>query len=362
LNAQNFFGRTFLHDLTLFECDKEIIELFVRYGARGDIKDKQGLTAVETYASYSDDYQKVFGYSDYVESVLSIKTAAHALELGGKVPLEGAYTALEGGNSNYFARVFQEYIPMFANEFSGISESEVSFLSDSLMSAKNDDVQSLHREFLQGKPVLIHSGFTGHAISFFLYKDHLIIGNKGSLSNRPLEIYKIDKNKITPAFIKGIREMGNDSWIVFSHWLTNLPSTTGAVSTSLTSAIEQGYPLEKRQTVGNCAWESLETSLFGILAVIRQEADESAPNILSKTQKDFVQMTQFFQLQSFENYLKTYLCEYHQLTPKLVGDREFYMRMKQGIYNEISLLPKIFSKKIEEIESLLKLVDVKFAH
>ncbi|MCP6756309.1 hypothetical protein NL533_32280, partial [Klebsiella pneumoniae] len=87
--------------------------------------------------------------------------------------------------------------------------------------------------------------------------------------------------------------------------------TIDATSDTLLNLIENGYPSHPQQIVGNCAWESTETTLYGILALKRLTKEASSPLSFSKenlktVQESFQHWLQFVQLEVLENYLKNY--------------------------------------------------------
>jgi ankyrin repeat protein len=361
-------GATLLH-FAVKEGNDEILKILLSHGAKPDIPFK-GITPALAYAIQfpHKNYQNVFEPEDFTEVFLSIKTASHAFELDGQLPLNNQLISLEGLSAQLFAKVMSDYISLFEKQFSGLNEKESARLQDILdqSRSRNRDPKIMFDEYQQGKGILIHTGFfedgEGHAVSCYIFDEYIIVGNKGLLSKRPLEIYKINKEKVCEEFFMFTEQLAQAPKRFYKHWIDHLAKELDGVSSPLTTAIEKAYPMNPNQLVGNCAWESTEATLFGIIALHRAlEAGilDTQAQVLRDTQKTYVEMTQFFQLESFENYLKKYLCEYHQF-PKILGDRDHYLSMKHSILQEISHLPKIFSQKIKAIKALLVQVDQRF--
>jgi hypothetical protein len=190
-----------------------------------------------------------------------------------------------------------------------------------------------------------------------LHGEYLVIGNKGALSRKPVEIFKLDKKIITVEFIKNMCSFAtyND----YKRWLAELDSNSKR--DPWMDFVEAQYPASLRQVVGNCASESTRAALYGILALKRLQNEESTqPHKLKELQRIYLKMLQFFKIRAFEDFLKVYLCEYHQLSPHKIGERQKYIEFIQRAIGEISQFPPdVFSENLRSINTLLSSINLK---
>lgn len=133
------------------------------------------------------------------------------------------------------------------------------------------DAEAVLEDWKAGKPVVIPSGWTRHAVSLVIYKDYLIYSNRGQSSDdMPLsgiKIYKITKpENLTKKFIERIAlSSGN-----VEKDMQFLESPQGGMQKDLGLKL-QGFIQKRGQKVGNCSWASTKCALQGLLTVLLHE-------------------------------------------------------------------------------------------
>ena len=164
---------------------------------------KAYLLSQEMLSPAKECFQTIFSVKHSAATLLS-----HTWEIAGENRIEGRDVSLEG--SPYFSfdeevrgavQAFTKTYPYF------ISEVEARTLVSSL-SRKLEDAEQLFTSFKEGEPVLISTGYWNkyktigkrvgqHAIEVSLHNDYLTVANKGASTRKPIEVFKINKNKIT---------------------------------------------------------------------------------------------------------------------------------------------------------------------
>lgn len=144
-------------------------------------------------------------------------------------------------------------------------------------------------DYQQGKPLIIQTGFSGHAICVILWNSFFAIANKGKLSLKPVESYTIDPNKVsleTPKQLKTLFYKASDDWekafgktnredllgktleesIGLAHReLGPFLLSLGAQQAPENSIFDRLFVDSGWQTVDNCAWESYETAVHALV-------------------------------------------------------------------------------------------------
>lgn len=253
---------------------------------------------------------------DFIEKFSSIKQVAHAWKIGGVSYVDNQRIDLEGARFVDFRKTFQKSLQDFYATNKGmISPKEMELLSSLLEEREvelfKQDASVLFEDFQKGKSVSISSGFIGHRVIIAFDKDYLLIANKGMATRRPIEIYKINPEKITKNSFQEIVNLSDGSELEYNKWLGNISSNFNATKDPLSLYIEQAYPLSSYQEVGNCVWESLQTCVYGILMLNRLrvgfDSSSSKTKILINTSnKVFLTWQEFLKIQSLERFFRAH--------------------------------------------------------
>ena len=108
------------------------------------------------------------------------------------------------------------------------------------------------------------TGWSGHAIDVLFHNGYLMICNRGDASTKPIEAYRIDVSLLTTSILREF------SWDDVSDYLVKLPQTLTklkATKDATCEALEALNPMRENQIAGNCGFESIETALYGLLAI-----------------------------------------------------------------------------------------------
>ncbi|MDP1608894.1 MAG: hypothetical protein Q8L98_06235 [Chlamydiales bacterium] len=265
-------------------------------------------------------YDQFGGVKVFIEKSSAIKQLAHAWQLAGVAYINTHPIKLEGTRFVDFRKHFKKSLQDFlTTNHAIISLKETEFLS-SLLNERDSklegeiffkqDASLLFDDFQKEEPVSISSGFQGHRVIVAFDKDYLLIANKGAATRRPIEVYKINPEKITKAAFEEIINLADQSEETYDKWLSNISHNFDATKDSLSLCIEQAYPLSSYQEVGNCVWESLQTCVYGMLLLnrLRENFDELASSktiaLVDTSNKVFLQWREFLQIQSLERFFR----------------------------------------------------------
>lgn len=254
------------------------------------------------------------GQNPISRELLAARVMAQSLEFKGKVSFLGGVLELEKGGGSYYSGVMLDSLRAFVREYPGqINSNEISELVSFLLSGYTSpggtrDPEVIFEEIRHHAVVQLPTGFSEHAVISVIVDDYFIINNKGALSNRPGEIYKIDKTKLT---VDDVRQMISDgrSPSEYFAWRISLPKVLGAAPDEFSQFIEGLYPLHPRQLLNNCSWASVEIGVFFILAVKRFLPKFKASKVLPSAaeihqlQNTFIHWVRFTQLGAIEAYL-----------------------------------------------------------
>lgn len=252
------------------------------------------------------------GRNPISREIFAALVMAQSLEFDGTIHFQGGQLTLHTGAMPYFCGVMLKSIQAFVKAFPDrLNAQELAALRSYLSfytQVPNPGPEALLQKIQQGTVAYLPTGFSGHAVVSTIIDDYLIINNKGQHSNRPGEIYKINKSKIT---VDKIRDMmnGSRSDLDYLKWLGALPTTFGARSDEFSRLIEGLYPLHPHQTMGNCSWESTETGVFFTLAVQRflkpfKSGQYPTQSEIQRLQDTFIHWVRFTQLGAVEDYFQ----------------------------------------------------------
>lgn len=253
------------------------------------------------------------GKNPISREVFAALVMAQSMKFSGNLHFQGGILDLGKGCRHYFCgsmlESFQAFVKanprrLHAGEISSVE----SILESGHADANPDpDLSQLLEEIRKpGTTIQLHIGFVNHAVEIVFADNYLIISDKGGASTRAGTVYNINKNKLT---VQMIIEMLNKNQTIemYKHWLHNLPTTLDAVSDDFSQFIERLYPLNHRQTIDNCSWECIETSVFFTLAVRRflgnfDPVKPPSRTALKQVQDSFVHWLRFTQLYWIEKY------------------------------------------------------------
>lgn len=267
-----------------------------------------------------------------IEKVNALKQVAHAWEIGGIGYVDNSRIQLNGSIFN-FRKIFQQNLQKFSTENDGIiSLRETEFLHSLLNEREGNfltkqDASLLFDDFSKGDPVSVTSGFVGHRVIVAFDKDYLLIANKGMATRKPIEVYKINPEKITAAVFQEIINLIGEPQAIYEKWLSNISCHFDATKDALSLSIEQGYPLSSYQLVGNCPWESLLTCIYGMLTLnrLRDHFERLVPSerttLINTSAKVFWQWQEFLKIQSLERFFRAHSTSSNPL-PYLIANPE----------------------------------------
>ncbi len=165
-----------------------------------------------------------------------------------------------------------------------------------------DDKQApsaMLKRYQQDLPVLIATGYVNHAVCAILYKDYLIIGNRGENNDGiyPTVIYTINSKKVNADTFDTIQKLREKSAKSYVSYIKTLSHTLDAVRILMSDTVREIYKGDVWQKVGNCSWSSLEAGLIGLWTVISWEQ--------SKNPKDIVEHLRYGENSLNSTYLMT---------------------------------------------------------
>lgn len=119
-----------------------------------------------------------------------------------------------------------------------------------------------------GLPTFVSTGYKNHEVTLLIWKDQLVICNRGGASRHPLEIFHIDPKSLNLELIKTIGEESKkfDSEAYKKLFFEELPVQLSFSQTPLDSRL-QNATLLSEQEVGNCTWLSPMTAIYAMLLI-----------------------------------------------------------------------------------------------
>ncbi len=170
------------------------------------------------------------------------------------------------------------------------------------------DPSSLLARYQSGQPIIFKSGYddgyVGHSIAFILYKDYLIIGNRGAdhHPDYPSVIYIINSDKVDEIIIETIQGLSWKSSHNFVSFQNALPRILGAKVSTMSDSVREIYRGNQWQKLENCTWSSLEAATIGLWTVFDWEQSKDLSNTI-----DTLRMwREFTKLQLLKDYIDSY--------------------------------------------------------
>lgn len=303
--------------------DPEMIKTLIKGGANIHVNDSLGRSALFLCKLWNPqkDCTHYFGQDNSIEDLFTLKLLSHSWSVKGYSTIGGKQKDLEGvegGFSNYFANKMKTSLNLFANRFpTALTVDELNAVVDPLNKiidegsymdrSRFQNPARMIEDIRQGKFVFIPTGYKGHSIIVIIHDGYLVIANKGGASRKPIEAYKVDTSTLTESVIQEIIDLHNYSEENYAKWLDSIPTTFNSTQNNFTNLLEESYPLEPTQRVGNCAWESLETAVFAAWLMRRltkeKNLDSSTP-IVENVKQSFSHWVESTKLYALEKYLK----------------------------------------------------------
>lgn len=316
--------------LAVYFDELEIVKFLKASGANLEIMTDLGLTPTLRCMTkkYYQECPGLFGEDSFSNQIHAAKELIHVFELETDIIVKGKALPPTGWFPDLFVDSFRDYIKNFVIQNPGVIVSNevdalIALLDQSIYrigtaiihnpSILSEHLEAIVKDIKEGKPVLIPSGERGHSVSVLFHGEHLVISNKGGYTRKPIELFKIDKEKVTQKTIQEIVLMGSRSIDDYKKWLIDVKSTFGADPDGLFEELaEAAYPFAPVHIGQHCAWESLETNLYAMLLLERMKPtcyggdQEICKQVISKTNDDFARLMRFIQVGALEKYLKVF--------------------------------------------------------
>lgn len=168
------------------------------------------------------------------------------------------------------------------------------------------------------KPILIDGGFKKHYIGFVIWKDKLMICNRGpgrrqeDESKSPaIAAYTFDKDKLDVELLSKIRSTASHGdQRTYEHFLSHdLHPQLNCKKTALDRMIESwSFP---EQIIGNCGWANAIESIYVLLILhklkeldltIERNGEDEVETIVSMEHQTMVNLELFMLLESLKKY------------------------------------------------------------
>ena len=287
------------------------------------------------------------------EEVLQQKILSHVWSVNSKIYRDGNYGApLTGFYSRVIMPEFVDALVAFrkANPVVGIDSKHVEFLVAEAVGGQSS--AELMQRYRERQAVLIGSGYDRHAASVLLLGDRIFVCNRGGLSRRPIEAYRIDPNKVTTAVIDAILEADRSSAYFYLKLTDELPgqlSPLGDGSALQDARSEQMEALGARlghQTIGNCTWAHLEAVLLAYLGTRLDDPD--------RAWAVFEQWLDFTRGQRLSRYVESHLDGSRCLDPH--PNVPLLEKILQQSASSISNMTVAFSHSLDLIQSRIRVL------
>lgn len=218
--------------------------------------------------------------------------------------------------------------------------------------------EALLEDYHQGKPVVIQTGFKGHAIVIVLYKGYIAINNRGAggFGEPSTSVFKVDSSRLFPETL--------DNWIetlpivggklaapcFYQTVPAEVSATRKAEKDALCELLEEALGLP-RQISSNCSLASNEAALLSTLALVRyvDAASPPKPEEIEELKKAVAEVTLHMQFAELEIYLNATQKVEPSKEEKKYVDRALY-KMSRSLKKESIDLKEfpLSRKKLEQ--------------
>jgi hypothetical protein len=275
INLQNASGNSALMNAVL-NRNEEAVKLLIEKNANLNLQNNKGETAYIIACKMNEtNIQKSLSHKlkssnehdnlNEQRVLLKLKLLAHAIDQSGKVKIgEMADFDLEGGESEYWLKKWAKSTAQLPS--SALPSDLQLQLQELLDSHKNSTPAELLLAIKADRPRIIHSGFKEHAVAVLIWKDRLIICNRGAVNTgSPIKAYKFNPQKLTAEVIETLQQCANQSGEEYLNlFFRELPNTLELRADSETALLQKECKLPM-QTVGNCSWTNPEAAVWALI-------------------------------------------------------------------------------------------------
>lgn len=238
------------------------------------IKDKRILKLLLDYGADPTCFQ--ISHKKSLAQIWGIKGESVWIDKNGK----STSFQLEGYSKEFGSRLFEKYLPVF---FKGLSDVRIDIIIEAF---KQKAPAELSEKIKNGEPVVLDGGTFDHTVAFVIYKNILVICNRGLRSKGESGAY----------FYRFNREMTHED-------IENLTKVQKNIQEFDQMLIDLDLDLDfykhvgyKEQKVGNCTWASWKVA-FGVLCHLLN---------MSENKQLYKHFTAFARELSLQKYLKRY--------------------------------------------------------
>lgn len=272
INLQDYSGRTVLVIMTLFkhiESKKSIIKMLV------EKLDAKSLL-------FHKEILRLIAVAHSTNGVGLSQIKSNGREYGS--------LALEGGTTQYWMRKMSKATNEFSKLYPEIFEENLSKqLTQMLDSGVFDSNEELLKRHGEGLPIILNTGFLGHAVSVLIWGDRFILCNRGEGSRKATEAFQFDMEALTIDILNRIKDVVDLKEEAYSNLffkdllhLLNLRPMEGGFEEKCI------LPL---QIANNCTWASPELAVLAFLL------------LSDKNKLQFSEWAGFNQMYHLERYL-----------------------------------------------------------
>lgn len=292
------------------ENNHEMVKLLLKAQANPNKRNIEGDSPI-SLASKAGNDQLVSMLTRLIPEVDMIKLLSHSWEVAGRTKLKGKTIELEGSFPQILSPYMMQSINSFAAFHTNIMSQEqrklietaifpVDQWSDAESSSYNPS--KVLEAIRANQPIFIPTGWPGHSIEIVVMGSYLMVCNRGEGAKKPIEIFKMDPNSIDEKFLRKL------SWKTDKEFNSSFPSMLSQIDAqkdTISLTLENLNPLRPEQIVGNCAWESLETAIFGLLTLkeLLEHPEINPETTMKNTHHLLEAWLQFTKLDYLERYL-----------------------------------------------------------
>jgi len=254
---------------------------------------------------------------------------AHLWEVRGQTSFRGTSINLEGAYTAMWIPLIQKNLSRFHRAYpSVLTSTEVEELQEALeISHPTTPTLKILESIEQGKTVILPAGWKKHSIEIVIVKSYLLVCNIGQQSTGPVNIWKIDRAKITESFIEDIRKHKNSPPSEsITNTLKNISRISEPFPSKLHALLNKHWQGQTEQKVGNCTWTSLQTAIYAYLMIsrlqenIKQGLKNPVEQVLATAYESFESWHQYFILSQLQKHLTYHETAFTPLDPKLVDN------------------------------------------
>lgn len=337
INEVNYKGKTAL-SLAAENEHTNIVQLLLKRGAEIEhFKEADRSFVYQAKMKQlmpSEDLRKISKGADAVYNLMKqvaySKAVGHSLKFSHEFevnadPLQSLpKISTEYGEGPYFFRRMFKATQLMMSKYPELMPAEKSLLlCKSLSEASNQFLESpdeLFKKYKNGELLMLPVGFEAsegdeaHYVVGMLLESTFILCNRGDLSRKPIEVYTFDSSKLDVEMLTQMVNLRKTEEEYEDLFFNHLPSQLNFDQGPLQKEIENACKLAM-QKVGNCTWESPETTVWAFMQpweIQRPEEEvlqdtSSLPEEYEEkskaAQQFFVNWLLFNQLYNLERYI-----------------------------------------------------------